>query len=60
MLESSFSILQHEFSQQNDKNKQIDHKVKDSKLTTKKLISNIEDNVSYYHIFVLLFLLYFM
>ena len=46
ILESSFSLLQHEFSQQNDKNKKIEDKFKDNKRNTEILISNIQDNVS--------------
>jgi len=45
ILESSFSLLQHEFSQQNDKNKKIEDKFKDNKINTEILMSNIQENI---------------
>ena len=59
ILESSFSLLQHEFSQQNDKNKKIEDKFKDNKINTEILISNIQDNVSYYFLILSVYVLFY-
>ena len=59
ILESSFSLLQHEFSQQNDKNKKIEDKFKDNKRNTEILISNIQDNVSYYFLILSVYVLFY-
>ena len=59
ILESSFSLLQHEFSQQNDKNKKIEDKFKDNKRNTEILISNIQDNVCYYFLILSVYVLFY-
>ena len=59
ILESSFSLLQHEFSQQNDKNKKIEDRFKDNKINTEILMSNIQENVSYYFLILSIYVLFY-